>query len=128
MVLQQSQERENDVTTFVKLTENNEHEGETWHFYIPIDGNEAAIGQLLDVTIGLDQDIDEGYSLDVTPIPEVEVDILVKHADTGYMANHNKLTGVLTLPEDFDERMADEDSDPLYKGQIKEYMKVTENA
>lgn len=116
------------MKTFVKLTENNEHEGETWHFYIPYEGNEEAIAQLFEAIALLDQDVDEEHSLDMTPIPEVEVDILVKHADTGYMANHNKLTGVLTLPENFDERMADEDSDPLYKGQIKEYMKVTENA
>jgi hypothetical protein len=128
VVLQQSQERENNVTTFVKLTENNEHEGETWHFYIPVEGNEEAIGQLFEAIAVLDQDVDEQYSLDLTPIPEGEVDILVKHADTGYMANHNKLTGVLTLPDDFDEKMTEEDGDLLYKGQIKEYMKVTENA
>jgi hypothetical protein len=128
VVLQQPKERENDVRTFVKLTENNEHEGETWHFYIPYEGNEEAIGQLFEAIALLDQDVDEEHSLDMTPIPEVEVDILVKHADTGYMANHNKLTGVLTLPDDFDEKMADEYADPLYKGSIKEYMKVTENA
>lgn len=116
------------MKTFVKLTENNEHEGETWHFYIPIEGNEEAIGRLLDAIARLDQDVDEEHSLDLTPIPEAEVDILVKHADTGYMANHNKLTGVLVLPEDFDEKMAEEDADPLYKGSIRGYMNETKNA
>ena len=116
------------MTTFAKLTEDNEHEGETWHFYIPIEGNEESIGQLFEAIAVLDQDVDEQYALDLTPLPEGEVDILVKHADMGYMANHTKLAGVLTLPDDFDKRMADEDGDLLYKGQIREYMKVPEPA
>lgn len=114
------------MTTFVKLSETNDHEGETWHFYIPVEGNEEGIEELR-VTLAHFADEDQ-YSLDLTPLPEYEVDILVKHSDCGYMHDHNKLEGVLTLPSDFAERMDDDDEDPLYKGEIKAYMKVAENA
>jgi hypothetical protein len=116
------------VTTFVTLTEVNEHEGETCRFYIPLEGNNEALGELFEAICGLDKGEDEQYALDLTPVPESEVDILIKHSDSGYMPYYNKLVGVLTLPEDFAEGMADPEEDPLYKGEIKQYMKVPEPA
>lgn len=106
------------MTDYVKFTENNDHEGETWHFWILADGNESALGHFTSAIDGL-----EWYEIDLTPVPESEVDVLIKHTDSGYMAYHNKLSGVLVLaPEDLKRIEGDED-DPLYKGGIAKFLK-----
>lgn len=112
------------MSTYAKFTENNEWEGEEWHFYIPIEGNEGALRELLDAleSIGGEEE-DSKYELDLTPIPENEVDILVKHTDSGYMDCHNKLSGVLTFKPDTLEDLKGTDKDPFYKGEIREFMK-----
>jgi hypothetical protein len=112
------------MTTYAKLTENNEWEGEVWCLYIPIEGNEKVLDQL-DLALG-EQDSDEsGCTLDLNPISESEVDILVKHGgDTTYMDTHNKLSGTLTLTDEILEQISDGgDDDPLYKGGIREFMR-----
>lgn len=105
-----------DITTktYAKLTERNDHEGETWHFWIPMAGNEDALTR---VTGLLDPDDDEAeYQLNQHPTPEFEVDILVKHDESrGYMPAHTKLAGQLVIPDDFD-------VDRLYKGGIRDLM------
>jgi len=78
---------------FQILIEENDWEGETWKFYIQVDGNEEAMEELSDI-VSTHSEITLG---DI--IPESEVDILVKHSDSGYMAYHNKVTGVLSFPD-----------------------------
>lgn len=106
---------------YVKLTETNEWDGEQWAFYIPLTGNEAAIGELAAAITA--KGADTQYELDQTPIPETTVDLLVTHAnnDAGYMAAHNKLTGLLAVDETTLSKVGDE-GDPLYKGGIKDFM------
>lgn len=109
------------MTTYAKFTENNEWEGETWHFYIPIEGNQEALAQLSTELDEIDEE-PQRYEVDLTPLPEFEVDVLVKHTDCGYMHYHNKLTGVLTLPAQVFEDLKDLDNDPFYKGEIRKYV------
>jgi hypothetical protein len=110
------------MTTYAKLTENNDNEGETWRFWIPVDGNQAAL-EHLDSAIG----DSEWYDLDLTPVPESDVDALVRHTGDGYMAYDTKLAGVLALTAEIIaqiEDAGDEGNDPLYKGGIKSLMVV----
>lgn len=105
------------MTDFVKFTENNDHEGETWNFWLQVDGNEDAIAELR----ALIADQEDEYELAEETTPESEVDVLVKHTGMGYMRYENKVVGVLTLP--------DTDAlDDLYKGGIKDFYKAVKLA
>lgn len=115
---------------FVKLTETNDNEGESWNFWLQLDGNEDQIDHLARIIeLANSAGFDEEYTLDETPVPEEEVDILVKHTGQGYMDYENKVTGKLALPA-FDDKLFDyEDeiddgvfewqNDHLYKGGIE---------
>lgn len=96
---------------FVKFTEVNDWEGETWHFWLPVEGNEVQLVRLAVVT----RDEECEYSLDMkNPLNEAAVDILVANADdTDYMAEHTKVAGILRLPEELDEHLGE-----FYKGGI----------
>lgn len=109
---------------FVKFTEHNDHEGEDWNFWLQLDGNEADLETLSEFLEQFDPDC-ESYELDLTPVPEEEVDILVKHSNQGYMNYENKVSGTMTLPEiDLDRVATDDDAgyewlqDNFYKGDI----------
>lgn len=104
---------------FVKFTENNDHEGESWNFLLQLDGNETQLKEL-QAWLGTFDDDGEAYEIDMTPVPESEVDILVKHSDSGYMSYQNKITGKFTCPTPSE---ADEDGyewlrEKFYKGDI----------
>jgi hypothetical protein len=75
---------------FVTFIEHNDNESETWKFYFQYndDDQEDCLDKLADAI----KDINS-YELDLTIIPEYEVDILVKHSVSGYMAAHQKLYG-----------------------------------
>lgn len=96
---------------YLKLTEVNDWEGETWHFYIPTKGNDSALSELRGRLDG------EEYSLSETVFKEYEVDTLVRDGgDTDYMPAHIKLFG----------RLATEiDPGSLYKGGIVDHMSPT---
>lgn len=103
------------MTTYLKFTEVNEHEGETWHHYLPVEGNEAALGRLRDYLAKAKAECqwEFPYTLGSEAIAESDVDTLVKHSDVGYMMEHTKVVGFL---KDFD---ADAEADDLfYKGEI----------
>lgn len=109
---------------FVKFTEHNDNEGEYWNFWLQLDGNEADLETLAEFLDQFDENA-ESYELDMTPVPESEVDILVKHTGQGYMDYENKVTGTMTLPEiDLDAVAVDDDegyewlNDNFYKGDI----------
>lgn len=119
---------------FVKLTENNDHEGESWNFWLQLDGNEDQMKRLKSI-VDLENaaGFDPAYELDMTPVDETEVDILVKHSDGGYMDYENKVTGTMTVPEfddglfnyesEIDEAVFDWTGDNLYKGRVEEMFK-----
>jgi hypothetical protein len=114
---------------FVKFTEHNDWEGETWNFWLQLDENEADLETLAEFLEQFDPD-GETFELDMTPVPEREVDIVVKHTDQGYMDYHNKVEGTLTLPEiDLDAVATDDDlgyewlQDNFSKGDIAGHFK-----
>lgn len=106
---------------FVKFTEENEHEGETWHHWLQVDGNEDELAKLagkLALLVGdAESDFTKPYTLVSDYMHESGVDLLVRHADDlGYMPIHQKVTGKFTCPDDLDQY-----GDELYKGGIKKF-------
>lgn len=80
---------------FVKLTVLDDWEGETWFFFLKVEGNESNLDRLEGLLLELDPD-GEKLELDTCDIvDEFEVDILVKHSPVGYMPVFNKITGVM---------------------------------
>lgn len=106
---------------FVKFTEHNDNEGEDWNFWLQLDGNEAQLKELANWLNTFDDD-GESYELNMTPVPESEVDILVKHTGQGYMNYENKVTGTFICPQP--REFVDDDqgwewlNDNFYKGDI----------
>jgi len=120
---------------YAVFTETNEHEGETWRTYIQYRGNEGALRQLAEVvteankhTEGYDEDDDEGgaYELDLDHImPSWIAEALAQWAGDGgstYTSAHDLRKGVLTIPDDALDR-AREGHDPLYKTEVREWIK-----
>lgn len=93
--------------SYYKFTEHNDYEGETWHFYLPLTEEEVRYFNELEID-------EDSYEFSDEPIEEKEVDILVKHSDSGYMANHNKVS---EIKWEWISENLNEDEDPFYKGQ-----------
>lgn len=110
---------------FVKFTENNDWEGESWNFWLQLDDNEEEIEKLNQFLTK--NDVGEAYELDMTPVSEEEVDTLVKHSRSGYMTYENKVTGAFTMPEYEDDGQEDSAyefaNDNFYKGDIERCFK-----
>lgn len=104
------------MNTYFRLTENNEWEGETWHFYLPIADNEEAIATLCELIDTAEDDF--GFSLSDETFTETEVDTLVQHGagDTDYHATHTKLVGRLGAVDELGK---------LYKGQVVNFMSTS---
>ena len=109
---------------FVKFTEHNDHEGESWNFWLQHDGNETELSKLKTFLAENDLEDNPGYELDMNLVDEHEIDILVKHSDQGYMDYNNKVTGKFTMPEYVDDGLEDSAfefaGDHFYKGMIAE--------
>ena len=102
--------------TFRKFTEHNDWEGEKWHAFLQVEGNEGAIFELEKVLSHLSEDI--GFVLHEGRYDEKTVDTLVEHGDSGYMSQFNKLTGKFTLC-DMDEPCT-QFADEFYKMGIRD--------
>lgn len=90
---------------FVKLTEKNDHEAETWVHWLQYTGNEEEIAKLdaLFKQWRADSEYDLDYTLDLgVRAPEDKVDFAVEHApDEGrYGPIFSKHTGTFTCPKD----------------------------
>lgn len=96
---------------FLDFTEINDHEGETWRFWLQVDGNEEALEKLRGLIVTAD--IGDEYTLATEPVDESTVDSLVKYGRSGYRPFETKVTGVFTCPDDLGEW-----GDDLYKGRI----------
>lgn len=111
---------------FVKFTEHNDHEGETWNFWLQKDGNEKELDDLFELMS--EHGVEEEFELDMREVPESEIDILVKHTDQGYMSYHNKVVGTFVCPV-MPVEVADSDDDAgwewfqenFYKGEIERH-------
>lgn len=107
---------------FIKFTERNHHEGETWRFYLQVDGNEEQITKLRKMLAAYDTTPAISYTLDDQLLDEATVNALVEQADDeGYMPAHNKVTGRFKCPDDLGHR-----ADELYKGSIEEFFTAAE--
>jgi hypothetical protein len=104
---------------FVKFTEENDWEGETWRFYLQLEGNEEALDELTLLVEKMENWGEESYSLDLDPLEEEEVDILVKHSDSGYMDYHQKVEGFLEIPDNANELSEEDLFSLFYKGGIR---------
>lgn len=108
--------------TFVKFTERNEWEGETWVFWLQVDGNKPELLKLWNLLDSLDGDEDaeepefELQNWDEATLPEEHVDVLVKHTGGGYMAAHTKVVGKFTCPDELGEG-----GRAIYKGDITKH-------
>lgn len=118
---------------YVRFTERNEHEGETWYTYIATHGNGDALTALAEIVTACnaygqedyepDEDSDQ-YVLDLdSPLPAHVVAILEAYDpdECGYMSRHCISAGVLTIPEGA-LAAAREGNDPLYKS-IRDWIK-----
>lgn len=117
------------MTNFIKLVEDNDHEDETWTFWLQYDGNEEQLQRLADLITEASDAVpyDFPYELgvdedgDLITVSEEGVDLLVEHcANRGYMAEHQKITGKFTCPATLDT-----DGITLYKGRVRDYFKTT---
>lgn len=101
------------MTTYAEFVENNDCEGETWSFFIPIEGNEEELK-----TLAFFVEDSETYELRIDPSSVSIVEYLVSRDEGGYMSRYNRLEGKLILPETYDP----EEGDVFYKGGIERYV------
>jgi hypothetical protein len=102
--------REREMTsthTYTPLIENNDHEGETWTWWIRVEGNEGVL-DLINDTILAARDVSEyfeEYDLPEWPngdrITDEQLAVLLRWSDGGYYRAHNPVYGRLVLPNDF---------------------------
>mgnify|MGYP001103003982 FL=1 len=109
------------MTTFVRFEEYNDNEGETWNFWLQLDGNGEELDKLLNLLVDVEGECleigrDLAYIFTTNVEPEQIVDKLVEYAEEGYMPSHSKVTGKFTCPDDLGEN-----ADKLYKGGIKDF-------
>lgn len=112
---------------YVRFIENNDWEGEVWHFWIPVEGNEDTISILRRIVDG------ETYSMSDNALPESSVDVLVAanawEGNCSYDDANTKLSGRLFLPDDLRNsessigEHAGEGEDSFYKGGIRSFMR-----
>ena len=108
------------MTTYRRFVETNDWEGETWTFWLQVDGNMTALAILGDVLDALNEDlVDVEFSLKDDEIDELTVETLVRYGESGYMHQHNKVSGSLSLPECFASMDFDAVTTALYKGGIE---------
>ena len=109
------------MTRFVRFKEYNDWEGETWNWWLQVDGNEEELQKfvnLLSAAAG-----EEEYDLDYTYYEddvedEFVVDKLVEYSNSSYGADHTKVTGKFTCPDTLGQ-----DLDLLYKGGLAAYFR-----
>ena len=122
------------LTDCFVLTEHNEHEGETWMFFVPVEGNEEAVDlveRYVERVRDKDKDKDEyPYESERLRVHLATVELVATH---GYAASHTiipkldlaevrKQIAPLLDPEsssngaEDDEGIDYEKEDPLYKG------------
>lgn len=101
---------------FTQMVETNEHEGESWCYWLQLDGNQVAIDEL----IGLieEEELEEQYEFTGVLADLWEVDVLADKGNFGYgyCNQHSKIEGEFEMPPNF--RV-----DDIYKGQIEKFFK-----
>lgn len=110
------------MRTFAKFTENNDHEGENWTFWLQVEGNQEQFEKLQAAISRVEEAQDSELEYQITPdvvLNEHDVDVLVEHGGEGYMNNHTKVPGTLVVPDDLVQNSEyGLHVDALYKGGI----------
>ena len=104
------------MTTYALFRETNDHEGESWNFWLERDGNEETLRRLGEMLDAAEEacPYDFPYVLDLDEaLTDEQVDLLCEYAEEGYMHSHNKINGTLVVPDDLV-------PDDLYKGRIED--------
>jgi len=97
---------------YVCFIEHNDWEGETWRFYIPINGNEADLAKVRELITGSDYEL-----VDEPQWSKAEVKKLERAGGYGYMNYHNLAAGFKQLPDSINW----DEEDPFYKGGLIRY-------
>lgn len=123
------------MVKFLRLTENNDWEGETWHFYLQLDGNEELLEKLrIEISRIFDEEKCEPvpFVMDDQVFDEDLVDEFLKiRGRSTYLSDHNKVVGKFNFDFNEIEKVKDKTpewewqryEDALYKGGIKDYFK-----
>lgn len=108
---------------FVPFTEENDHEGETWRFWLQYTGNETEIEKLAVLLIKLSYgNEDFPYKLDLNDLlNEHDATVIVEHGQSGYMDYENLVPGTFACPTVEND---EDDADIFYKGRITRYFTV----
>jgi len=102
------------MPTYIKFTEHNKSEKETWNFYIRVEGNELALE-------GLKKIIDELPEYSLTAVfSEKKVNSLVEKSKIGYFRFENLLNAALDI--EMLQSNLGELVHPLYKGGIMNFV------
>ncbi|MFJ4653784.1 hypothetical protein ACIP5Y_21165 [Nocardia sp. NPDC088792] len=110
------------MTTYRRFIETCDHEGETWNFWLQVDGNMTALAVLGDKLDAINEPlIDRPFVLEVDQLDEPEVDLLIRFGESGYFMQHNKIDGSLQLPKNFLALDFEAVTDHLYKGAIRDF-------
>lgn len=112
------------MTCYKMLTEENDHEGETWHHFIPLDGNQQAIDRIWELLNSEDSEV-EPFTLKDQTYTEEQVRLLCAQEDTtSYMSTYTRLEGVLVLPSDISDKNCTKVvlEECLYKGGIRAWV------
>jgi hypothetical protein len=109
------------MTDFVHLVEVNDNEGETWTWWLQLDGNNEQLDRLATLLASCAADVDDlddlPFALHLDDVePETIVDKLVQYAESGYFSSHNKVVGAFTCPDSLGYY-----ADALYKGRIRDF-------
>lgn len=111
------------MKTYRRYVETNDHEGERWTFWLQTDGNSTALAILDDVLTkhngALGEYEDPMFVLGEEQILGNEVDVLVRFAESGYMKQHNKVDGSMSVPKGFASMDSETLTEHLYKGGIE---------
>jgi hypothetical protein len=90
---------------FVRFTEDNDNEHETWRLWIQFEGNEIELGKLKELLDSQDDELP--YFLDLHDLQDERyVDVLVEeaHRSTTYYPSDRKVLGTLRCPTNEDLR------------------------
>lgn len=101
---------------YAQLLEHNQHEGETWCYWLQMDGNEVAIDTLVDLIE--EEELEDEYEFTGIIAYDFEVEVLLRLGNFGYgyMSQHHKFEGKLEFPNGFQ-------VNDIYKGRIEDFFK-----
>ena len=107
---------------FVPFVEKNDWEGETWTFWLQLDGNEFELAKLHELLFEERFEYEPAYSIDMNDAEDEEVvDRICARARGGYNDSDSKITGKFTCPE-LSPTMECLD-DNFYKGRIEDHFR-----